>query len=181
MVSDFCFVIIKHDALEIKAENLILDRLEKAGLVTCCKKITSLSGEQLDTIYEDVRGEPFYDRMKNMVTGKPAICLVVGGVSDVSKTAKLLKGKPTEPGTIRGDLSYLHQLTAEQKQAFEAGTYVTHEKTGRSIHDHIFMDDRFHSSETSADSRRAMMSVFTIKELNDIYIKYPAFNQFINS
>lgn len=163
-IRDFCFGIIKHDALALDGgEQLILERLAGANAIICARKSTILPGEQLDAIYEDILHKPYYESMRASIIGKTAVCLVIGGKTGIAEVVDELKGKADWPGTIRGDLSYINQMTDEQYQAFLRDEYTHHELTGRPINDHIYMDDRFHSSGAGQESRRGIAAVFSQK------------------
>lgn|GEM_PF-5748330 len=179
-VEDFCFCIIKYDALALgNGKDLILDRLKNAGLTVCIIKAMTLTEKQLDAIYENITEKSYYLPMRSTIVNKPAFCLIIGGKAGVAESVDVLKGKPTVAGTIRGDLSYINQMSPEQYQAFLEGRYTHHEQTGRPINDHIHMDDRFHSSEAGQDSRRAILSVFSGKDIARVAAEYPSFGEFM--
>lgn len=180
LVTDFCFAMVKHDGLAMHGDDLIFERLKAKGFVICAQKLVKLDEAQIDTIYCIIADKPFYGRMKTSIISKDALCLIVGGGKDLVETIEALKGSPTTPGTIRGDLSYIHQMKPEQYQAFQKDESITNAATGRSIHDHIFMDDRFHSSEAGADSRQAIACMFTPEEIIKTAADYPAFSKFMS-
>jgi nucleoside diphosphate kinase len=180
-LEDFCFGIIKYDALALNGgEKLISERLKTAGLTICARKETTITPKQLDSIYAGTLDKPYYIPMRDSIVGKKAVCLIIGGARDVSNVVVELKGEVDKPGTIRGDLSYINQMTNKQYQAYLDGRYTHHPDTGRSIHDHIHMDDRFHSSGAENDSRRGISAVFSDAEIATIGQEYPAFKQFMS-
>jgi nucleoside diphosphate kinase len=177
-IEDFCFAIIKHDALA-NGEQLILRRLDEAGVTICARKDIVITPSQLDEIYEDALEKPYYIPMRNSIAGRKAICLIIGGSGGVADTIEALKGGADKSGTIRGDLSYIDQMSNEQYQAFLNGTYTHHAVTGRTIHDHIYMDDRFHSSGAGDETRRGIGAVFSPAEIAGIGAHYPSFARFM--
>ena len=181
VIEDFCFGIIKHDALALDgSEALISERLTDAQLTICARKEIVITSSQLDRIYADALEKPYYIPMRDSIADQKAVCLIIGGARGVSDIVRELKGKADRPGTIRGDLSFINQMTDEQYQAYLDGTYTHHPDTGRLIHDHIHMDDRFHSSGADDESRRGIGAIFSSAEIDAISQQYPALTRFMN-
>lgn len=179
-IEDFCFAIIKHDGLALaNGEQLILKRLDEAGMTICARKDITITASQLDAIYEDALEKPYYIPMRDSIAGKKAACLIIGGSVGVADMVEALKGDADKSGTIRGDLSYINQMSDEQYQAFLDGAYTHHAETGRTIHDHIYMDDRFHSSGAGDETRRGITAVLSPAEVASIGAQYPAFTRFM--
>ncbi len=99
-------VIIKPDGIQKNIIGEIISRIEKKGLKILNMKMTKLSRELAEKLYEEHRNKPFFKSLVNFITSAPIIVMIVEG-EDVISIFRSMMGptdpKNAAPGTIRGD------------------------------------------------------------------------------
>lgn len=99
-------VIIKPDGIQKNIIGEIISRIEKKGLKILNMKMTKLSRELAEKLYEEHRNKPFFKSLVNFITSAPIIVMIVEG-EDVISIFRFMMGptdpKNAAPGTIRGD------------------------------------------------------------------------------
>lgn len=111
-MSERTFVFLKPEAVARGLIGEILMRIERKGLCIAAMKLTQMSREQAEKLYEMHRGKKFYEELIKHVTSSPVLALVVEGPNAIKVLRKLAGATdPTEAeaGTIRGD--YALQVT----------------------------------------------------------------------
>jgi len=111
-LSERTFVFLKPEAVARGLIGEILMRIERKGLCIAAMKLTQMSREQAEKLYEMHRGKKFYEELIKHVTSSPVLALVVEGPNAIKVLRKLAGATdPTEAeaGTIRGD--YALQVT----------------------------------------------------------------------
>lgn len=101
-------VIIKPDGINRSIAGEIIHRFERKGLKIVGIKMLHLNDKLLDLHYEQHKGKPFFERLKNFMKKTPTILIVLEGrgiVDIVRMIAGPTKGYDAPSGTIRGDYS----------------------------------------------------------------------------
>lgn len=101
-------VIIKPDGVKRGLIGEIISRFERKGFKIKALKMTKLSLEQAEKLYDVHKGKHFYDDLVNYITSGPVVALILEG-SDAVNVVRLMigatDGRKAAPGTIRGDYS----------------------------------------------------------------------------
>jgi nucleoside-diphosphate kinase len=86
----------------------IISRFEKKGLVLVGLKMVWLNDETLSEHYAHLRGQPYFQRLKDSMSVCPVVVCCWEG-NDAVKVIRMLTGTTNSrealPGTIRGDYS----------------------------------------------------------------------------
>ncbi|QSB06005.1 nucleoside-diphosphate kinase [Natronoglycomyces albus] len=106
-------VLIKPDAVERGLVGDIIARLERKGLKITALQMRTMDSELAEAHYEEHLNKPFFPGLKEFMTSKPLVSLIVEGDQAIS-VVRLLAGatdaRKAEPGTIRGDFGLSNQL-----------------------------------------------------------------------
>ncbi len=101
-------VIIKPDGVKRGLIGEIISRFERKGFKIKALKMTKLSLEQAEKLYDIHKGKHFYDELVNYITSGPVVAMILEG-SDAVNVVRLMigatDGRKAAPGTIRGDYS----------------------------------------------------------------------------
>ena len=104
---DRTLLIIKPDAYEKGLEGVILDRIRSAGLEIARFRKRRLSRAEVERLYAEHRGKPFFRANMDFILSGPVGLLMLRGKGDVVKRVRKLVGNKdpalAEPGSIRGD------------------------------------------------------------------------------
>ncbi len=100
-------IILKPDCIEKRVAGEVISRFEKAGFDIVASKVMQLDSAILDKHYAHISDLPFFPEIKNFMSERPVIVLVLSGENVIAKVRELLG--PTDStqaakGTIRGDL-----------------------------------------------------------------------------
>lgn len=101
-------VMVKPDGVERGLIGEIISRYEKKGLKIIGMKLMQLSRAKAEELYDEHKGESYYDKLIKFMSGKPSVAIAVEGKNAIEIT-RLINGAtdPLEsaPGSIRGDFS----------------------------------------------------------------------------
>ena len=100
-------LMIKPDAYKRGLEPSILERITGAGLRIVHSERRKLRCEEVEELYGEHRGKPFFKINRDFILSGPVGIFVVGGNGNVVKRLRELVGNKrpelAERGTIRGD------------------------------------------------------------------------------
>lgn len=100
-------LIIKPDAYEKGLEETIVDRISSSGLIIVRAERRRLSRREVEKLYAEHRGKPFFATNTDFILSGPVSLLMLSGNGDVIKRVRKLVGNKdpalAEPGSIRGD------------------------------------------------------------------------------
>lgn len=88
----------------------IITRIEKKGFIISAMKLTQLTQEQAEKIYEIHKGKDFYEPLIKHVTSGPILTMIIEGPNAISSIRNMAgKTNPVDaqPGTIRGDYALI--------------------------------------------------------------------------
>ena len=104
---DRTLLIIKPDAYEKGLEGTILERIRSAGLDIVRFQRRRLRRDEVEKLYAEHRGKPFFRKNMNFILSGPVGLLMLKGEGDVVKRVRRLVGNKdpslSEKGSIRGD------------------------------------------------------------------------------
>ncbi|HSW80712.1 MAG TPA: nucleoside-diphosphate kinase [Candidatus Saccharimonadales bacterium] len=182
-ITEACVVLLKWDAIQLSKDRnfdivtTTTEWLKSYDLkVLAVHAIFRLTGEQIDTIYVNIKDKPFYQSMRLSLENSPAVAMLIGGSDDVHGRMKMLKGNADTEGTIRWHWSFKREL----EKTHEFDDWVNHrgkfadEKVWNDIQAQIYRDDRIHSSDSTEDTRNNCKALFPVEMLQDVLKKYPA-------
>lgn len=110
-------LIIKPDAYEMGIEGKILDRVAAAGLKVLYFEKRMLTRQEVEALYSEHRGKPFFEANERFILSGPVGLLVLEGGDDVvARVRKIVGGKipgRAGKGTIRGDFG-IHPVHIER-------------------------------------------------------------------
>ena len=100
-------IILKPDCMEKRIAGEVISRFEKAGFDIVAAKVMQLDSAVLNKHYAHISDLPFFPEIKDFMSERPVIVLVLSGENVITKVRELLG--PTDStqaakGTIRGDL-----------------------------------------------------------------------------
>jgi nucleoside-diphosphate kinase len=136
-------IILKPDAVQRGLLGRIIGRFEDKGLQVVGAKLTRITRDLADRLYEPHRAKPFYERLIKFMTSSPVLVLAVRGVGAIGVSRKLMgatAGTQAEPGTIRGDFGVSNTFNLvhgsdgpetakrELNLFFESGELLEHER-----------------------------------------------------
>jgi nucleoside-diphosphate kinase len=107
-VSERTLVLIKPDAVSRGLVGEILARFERKGLVIEAMTVREMDGDLADRHYAEHVTKPFYPPLREFMTGRPLVALILAGdraIEVVRGLTGATDGRVAAPGTIRGDLS----------------------------------------------------------------------------
>jgi nucleoside-diphosphate kinase len=105
-LSERTFVFLKPEAIMRDLVGDIIGRIEKRGLNIIAMKLTWMTKEQAERLYEMHKGKHFYQELIDHVTSGPILAIIVEGPNAVKLMRKIIGATDpveAEPGTIRGD------------------------------------------------------------------------------
>ncbi|MDD5557070.1 MAG: nucleoside-diphosphate kinase [bacterium] len=101
-------LIIKPDAYARGLEGAVLERIRAAGFRILRRERRRLGREEVEELYREHRGKPFFHANTEFLLSGEVGLLVLGGDGDVAGRVRALVGEKdpsrARPGTIRGDL-----------------------------------------------------------------------------
>ena len=101
-------ILVKPDGIQRGLIGEIISRYERKGLKIIGMKMIQLTRTKAEELYDIHKGQSFYDKLIEFMTGKPIIAIAVEGKNAI-KLTRLINGEtdPLEsaPGSIRGDYS----------------------------------------------------------------------------
>jgi nucleoside-diphosphate kinase len=110
-------LIIKPDAYEMGLEKRILGRFTSAGLRIARSEKRKLSPGEVDELYREHRGKPFFEPNRNFIlSGAVGLFVLSDGDNVVARVRKIVGGKVpgrAGKGTIRGDFG-IHPVHVER-------------------------------------------------------------------
>ena len=101
-------VFFKPETVKRRLMGEVLSRMEKKGLTIKAMKLTQITQEQAEKIYEMHKNKIFYERLIKHITSAPVLAMIVESPDSVSTIREMIgETDPlkAQPGTIRGDLS----------------------------------------------------------------------------
>lgn len=105
-MTEHTLVFLKPEAIMRGIMGEIISRIERKGFNITAMKLTQLTKNQAERLYEMHKGKNFFDALVQHVTSGPVLAMVVEGPKAVSVIRNMIgKTNPQEaqPGTIRGD------------------------------------------------------------------------------
>ncbi len=181
-ITGACVVLLKWDALELGKQQgfdivkATVDWLEAEQLhMLLIIRIKKLSAGQIDTLYQNVRDEWFFDSMRASLIDKPAVALLVGGQDDVINRVKALKGDPDTPGTMRWRWSYKREFERTPDYAgwlAKKGVFADKD-AWQEIQYKIYRDDKIHCSDSAQDTINNCRTLFSPEEIRALLARYP--------
>ena len=119
-------LIIKPDAYELGLDEAIEQRVRGAGLSIIHAVKRRLEREEVEELYKEHRGKPFFKINRDFILSGPVGLLVIGHNGDVVKRVREIVGdkKPerAKKGTIRGDFG-IHPVHIERNLVHDTGGY----------------------------------------------------------
>ena len=101
-------ILVKPDGVQRGLIGEIISRYERKGLKIVGLKLLQMTRDTSEKLYAIHKGQPFYDKLIEFMTGKPIVAIAIEGKNAI-KIARLINGAtdPLEstPGSIRGDFS----------------------------------------------------------------------------
>lgn len=101
-------ILVKPDGVQRGLIGEIISRYERKGLKIIGMKLMQMSRVKAEELYAIHKGQPFYERLIEFMTGKPIVAIAIEGKNAI-KLSRLINGAtdPLEstPGSIRGDFS----------------------------------------------------------------------------
>jgi len=97
--------IIKPDAIRKKLSSSILKDVRDSGLNILTQKKIKLSQEDLESLYAEHKGKPFYEKLVGYMGSGAVICAVIEGVDAVDRMRDLMGDtypSKASPQSIRG-------------------------------------------------------------------------------
>jgi len=101
-------VIVKPDAMQRRLLGVIIQRLERKGLVMIAGEMRQLSRPLAEQHYLSHKGKYFYPRLMNFITSGPLFISVWKGPGAIRRVRTLVGATSPDkaaPGTIRGDFA----------------------------------------------------------------------------
>jgi nucleoside-diphosphate kinase len=115
----------------------IITRIENKGLKIVAMKLTQITPQKAQQLYQIHQGKPFYPDLIKYITSAPVVALIIQG-QDAVNTIRTLIGKTNpkeaQPGTIRGDLALtvtknaVHASDSTENAQKEAAIFFTKEE-----------------------------------------------------
>lgn len=102
------FVMLKPDCVSRRLVGEVVSRFEAKGLNIVALKLTQLTPQTAEKLYEVHKARPFYGALTAYAQSGPVVVMVVEGLKAVSVVRKLIGatfGYDAEPGTVRGDFA----------------------------------------------------------------------------
>jgi len=102
------FVMIKPDGVRKNLIGEVISRFEKRGLKVEALKMTNLSSQQAEKLYEVHKDKSFYQELVDFVLSGPVVVMILSGndaVRTVRETMGATNPKEAASGTIRGDFA----------------------------------------------------------------------------
>ncbi len=101
-------ILVKPDGVQRGLIGEIISRYERKGFNIIGLKMMQLTRTKAEELYEIHKGQSFYDKLIEFMTGKPIIAIAVEGKNAI-KLTRLINGETdpleSKPGSIRGDYS----------------------------------------------------------------------------
>ena len=101
-------VIVKPDAMHRRLLGVIIQRLERKGLVMVAGEMRHLSRSLAERHYAAHKGKYFYPRLINFITSSPLFVSVWQGPGAIRRVRAMVGATSPDkaaPGTIRGDFA----------------------------------------------------------------------------
>jgi nucleoside-diphosphate kinase len=100
-------IILKPDCLKKRMAGEVISRFEKAGFDIVAAKMMQLDSAILSKHYAHIADLPFFPELKDFMSERPVIVMVLSGENVIAKVRELLGPTDSEKaakGTIRGDM-----------------------------------------------------------------------------
>jgi nucleoside-diphosphate kinase len=131
------FVMLKPSTTTRGMIGNIITRIENKGLKIVAMKLTQITPQKAQQLYQIHQGKPFYPDLIKYITSAPVVALIIQG-QDAVNTIRTLIGKTNpkeaQPGTIRGDLALtvtknaVHASDSTENAQKEAAIFFTKEE-----------------------------------------------------
>ncbi len=128
------FFFIKPDAVRRNLIGEILRRFEAGGLKIVALKMTVMTREQAEKLYDIHKGKPFFEKLVNYVTSGPVVVGVLEGEDAVRKAREIVGStdpQKAKPGTIRRDFGIsitensVHAADSRERSSYEMSIFFS--------------------------------------------------------
>ena len=114
---DRTLLIIKPDAYEMGLESIILERIAAAGLKLVRSERRKLERSEVEELYREHRGKPFFSKNRDFILSGPVGLFIVEEEGNVVKRVREIVGDKNralaKKGSIRGDFG-IHPVHVER-------------------------------------------------------------------
>jgi nucleoside diphosphate kinase (EC 2.7.4.6) len=105
LIMERTLAILKPTAVERKIIGTIIGIIEDKGLKIVALKMVWLSKEMAETLYEEHREKPFFEKLVKHITSLPIVLMVVKGENAIGALRQICGATDSmkaAPGSIRG-------------------------------------------------------------------------------
>ncbi|MEI6755840.1 MAG: nucleoside-diphosphate kinase [bacterium] len=172
-IHDVGYAMVRPDGLELGIAEDIIERIHDNGMQVLKRRISCISGDQVDALYPGLHERDFFNDMKASLVGKNVMSLIIGGEFNVGVQLLSVKGSALNTsGSIRADYSKGHLLEGELHLAFRNGLLSEEQLKTPECHS-LLRDDRMHSDETTQEALNSIKTMFPVQDRSEVVRRFP--------